>query len=84
MIAGSALLTDAVPRSAQAAVQGLSDLTMSAAAGVGGATAGVIVAQWGYGPLNAMGAALLLPVAVLALRRSLRQRPDAGPGAVGG
>ncbi len=80
MIAGSALLTDAVPQSAQAAVQGLSDLTMSAAAGVGGAAAGVIVAQWGYGPLNAVGAALLLPVAALALRRSLRRRP----GAVGG
>ncbi|UZI31945.1 MFS transporter [Streptomyces sp. VB1] len=79
MIAGSALLTDAVPQSAQAAVQGLSDLTMNAAAAVGGAAAGVIVAQWGYGPLNAIGAALLLPVAALALRRSLRR-----PGAVSG
>ncbi|MEV1047326.1 MFS transporter [Streptomyces sp. NPDC049916] len=78
MIAGSALLTDAVPQAARAAVQGLSDLTMNAAAGIGGAVAGVIVAQWGYGPLNAVGAALVLPVAALALRRSLR------PGAVGG
>ncbi|MEU0158431.1 MFS transporter [Streptomyces sp. NPDC006261] len=72
MIAGSALLTDSVPQDARAAVQGLSDLTMNAAAGVGGATAGVIVAQWGYGPLNAIGAALLLPVAAVALRRSTR------------
>ncbi|MEW1626551.1 MFS transporter [Streptomyces sp. NPDC089173] len=72
MIAGSALLTDSVPQDARAAVQGLSDLTMNAAAGIGGATAGVIVAQWGYGPLNAVGAALLLPVAALALRRSMR------------
>ncbi|MFJ8399865.1 MFS transporter [Streptomyces microflavus] len=72
MIAGSALLTDSVPQEARAAVQGLSDLTMNAAAGIGGASAGVIVAQWGYGPLNAIGAALLLPVAALALRRSLR------------
>nr|WP_103531086.1 MFS transporter [Streptomyces sp. SM11] len=79
MIAGSALLTDAVPQSAQAAVQGLSDLTMNAAAGVGGAAAGVIVAQWGYGLLNAIGAALLLPVAALALRRDLRR-----PGVAGG
>ncbi|WP_257624159.1 MFS transporter [Streptomyces griseus] len=79
MIAGSALLTDAVPRSAQASVQGLSDLTMNAAAAIGGAAAGAIVAQWGYGLLNAIGAALLLPVAALALRRSLRR-----PGAVGG
>ncbi len=77
MIAGSALLTDSVPQDARAAVQGLSDLTMNAAAGIGGATAGVIVAQWGYGPLNAIGAALLLPVAALALRRSLKgaERP---------
>ncbi len=72
IIAGSALLTDSVPQDARAAVQGLSDLTMNAAAGIGGATAGVIVAQWGYGPLNAIGAALLLPVAALALRRSLK------------
>ncbi|WP_043974241.1 MFS transporter [Streptomyces microflavus] len=72
MIAGSALLTDSVPQEARAAVQGLSDLTMNAAAGIGGASAGVIVAQWGYSPLNAIGAALLLPVAALALRRSLR------------
>ncbi|MFH8376135.1 MFS transporter [Streptomyces cyaneofuscatus] len=72
MIAGSALLTDSVPQDARAAVQGLSDLTMNAAAGIGGATAGVIVAQWGYGPLNAIGAALLLPVAALALRRSMK------------
>ncbi|XQE83806.1 MFS transporter [Streptomyces microflavus] len=72
MIAGSALLTDSVPQEGRAAVQGLSDLTMNAAAGIGGASAGVIVAQWGYGPLNAIGAALLLPVAALALRRSLR------------
>ncbi|WP_419155869.1 MFS transporter [Streptomyces cyaneofuscatus] len=78
MIAGSALLTDSVPQEARAAVQGLSDLTMNAAAGIGGATAGVIVAQWGYGPLNAVGAALLLPVAALALRRSMK------PSAAGG
>ncbi|RPK66449.1 Major Facilitator Superfamily protein [Streptomyces sp. ADI96-02] len=79
MIAGSALLTDSVPQAARAAVQGLSDLTMNAAAGLGGAAAGVVVAQWGYGPLNATAAALLLPVAALALRRSLR--PSGGAGA---
>lgn len=72
MIAGSALLTDSVPQDARAAVQGLSDLTMNAAAGIGGATAGVIVAQWGYGPLNAIGAALLLPVGALALQRTMK------------
>ncbi|GAA4669453.1 MFS transporter [Streptomyces chumphonensis] len=67
LVAGSALLTDSVPQSARAAAQGLSDLTMNAAAGVGGALAGLVVAQAGYGWLNALAATLLLPVAALAL-----------------
>ncbi|GAA3480864.1 MFS transporter [Streptomyces yanii] len=71
LVAGSALLTDSVPQPARAAVQGLSDLTMNTAAGIGGAVAGVIVSQAGYGWLNAAGACLLLPMAVLALRRAL-------------
>ncbi len=71
LVAGSALLTDSVPQSARAAVQGLSDLTMNASAGVGGVAAGLIVAQAGYGWLNAIGACLLLPVAALAVRRAV-------------
>ncbi|WP_427151770.1 MFS transporter [Streptomyces sp. TRM70308] len=67
LVAGSALLTDAVPQAARAAAQGLSDLSMNAAAGLGGALAGLIVAQAGYGWLNAAAAALLLPLAALAL-----------------
>ncbi|MFI5807009.1 MFS transporter [Streptomyces sp. NPDC051561] len=67
LVAGSALLTDSVPQPARAAVQGLSDLTMNSAAGIGGAAAGLIVAQAGYGWLNAAGALLLLPMAALAL-----------------
>ncbi|MFE6976764.1 MFS transporter [Streptomyces sp. NPDC057682] len=72
LVAGSALLTDSVPQPARAAVQGLSDLTMNAAAGVGGAVAGVIVSRASYGWLNLAGACLLLPMAALALRRTLR------------
>jgi MFS family permease len=67
LVAGSALLTDSVPQPARAAVQGLSDLTMNSAAAVGGAAAGLIVAQAGYGWLNAAGALLLVPMAALAL-----------------
>ncbi|MGW7416423.1 MFS transporter [Streptomyces sp. NPDC054863] len=67
LVSGSALLTDSVPQPARAAVQGLSDLTMNSAAGIGGAAAGLIVAQAGYGWLNAAGALLLLPMAALAL-----------------
>ncbi|MFJ3583788.1 MFS transporter [Streptomyces sp. NPDC090127] len=68
LVSGSALLTDSVPQAARAAVQGLSDFTMNTAAGVGGLTAGLIVAQAGYGWLNLVGACLLLPMAVLAVR----------------
>lgn len=67
LVAGSALLTDSVPPNARAAVQGFSDLTMNTSAGLGGALAGLVVSQAGYGWLNVMGAALLVPVVVLAL-----------------
>ncbi|MCX4822309.1 MFS transporter [Streptomyces sp. NBC_01142] len=71
LVAGSTLLTDSVPQPARAAVQGLSDLTMNTAAGIGGAAAGLIVAQASYGWLNLVGACLLLPMAALAVRRAL-------------
>ncbi|MFI8100003.1 MFS transporter [Streptomyces sp. NPDC086023] len=67
LVSGSALLTDSVPQAARAAVQGLADLTSSACAGLGGAAAGLIVAQASYGWLNVIGASLLLPMAGLAL-----------------
>nr|WP_229883629.1 MFS transporter [Streptomyces omiyaensis] len=73
LVSGSALLTDSVPQAARAAVQGLSDTVMNAAAGIGGLLAGVIVSQAGYGALNAVAACLLLPMAALALRGVLRR-----------
>ncbi|MGW0363525.1 MFS transporter [Streptomyces sp. NPDC002990] len=82
LVAGSALLTDSVPQAARAAVQGLSDLTMNTTAGVGGAASGLIMSQAGYGWLNAIGAALLLPMAALALFTA-RRHPLPGKG-VGG
>lgn len=80
MVSGSALLTDSVPQAARAAVQGLSDLTMNTAAGVGGAAAGLVMSQAGYGWLNAIGAALLLPMAALALFTARRHPEAAKPG----
>ncbi|MEU4106421.1 MFS transporter [Streptomyces tanashiensis] len=73
LVSGSALLTDSVPQAARAAVQGLSDFVMNTAAGAGGLAAGLIVSQAGYGPLNAIAACLLLPMAALALRGALRK-----------
>ena len=78
LVAGSALLTDSVPQPARAAVQGLSDLIMNSAAGVGGALSGLVVSGAGYGWLNAGAAALLVPVAALALL-SLTRRGSAQP-----
>jgi MFS family permease len=74
LVAGSTLLTESVPQPTRAAVQGLSDLTMNTAAGIGGAAAGLVVAQAGYGWLNVIGALLLLPMAGLAMRRALSPR----------
>jgi MFS family permease len=74
LVSGSALLTDSVPQPARASVQGLSDLIMNGAAGAGGALAGLVVSQAGYGWLSALGAALLLPVAVLLLCELPRRR----------
>ncbi|MFJ7072497.1 MFS transporter [Streptomyces sp. NPDC098781] len=67
LVSGSALLTDSVPQPARAAAQGLSDLVMNASAGIGGAAAGLVVAQASYGWLNLAAACLLLPLAALAL-----------------
>ncbi|MFJ6795886.1 MFS transporter [Streptomyces sp. NPDC091268] len=80
MVSGSALLTDSVPQPARAAVQGLSDLTMNAAAGIGGAAAGLVMSQAGYGWLNAIGAALLLPMAALALFTARRHPAGSAKG----
>jgi MFS family permease len=77
LVSGSALLTDSVPQPARAAAQGLSDLTMNTSAGVGGAAAGLIVAQAGYGWLNLIAACLLLPLGTLALFTRGKRR--AGP-----
>ncbi|MGW6026058.1 MFS transporter [Streptomyces sp. NPDC055099] len=73
LVSGSALLTDSVPQPARAAVQGLSDLTMNTAAGIGGAAAGLIVARASYGWLNLIGVCVLLPMAALALRRAVKK-----------
>jgi MFS family permease len=78
LVSGSALLTDAVPQGARASVQGLSDLTSNAAAGAGGALAGLVMAQAGYGWLTALSAVLLVPVSGLALAVALRRRRKAG------
>ncbi|QCX27759.1 MFS transporter [Nocardioides jishulii] len=72
-IAASTLLAEHAPLEVRADVQGAADMTMSLAAAVGSALAGVIVGQWGYGALNAYAAVLALAVlgaGVAALRHA--------------
>lgn len=68
MVAGSALLTDAVGVADRPAVQGASDLLMGLAAAGGGVLAGVVAGSFGYGVLNAAAAVLLAaPVAAMLI-----------------
>jgi len=82
LVAGSTLLTEAVPIEDRPAAQGSSDLLMGLAAAAGGAVAGVVVGTLGYGLLNA-GAALLVVVLLLATAnpaaRSARSMAATGP-----
>jgi MFS family permease len=59
LVAGSTLLTDAIPRDERPTVQGASDLLMNLAGGVGGILAGIVLALAGYRAL-AFGSLLLL------------------------
>jgi MFS family permease len=76
LVAGSTLLTEAVPAEARPSVQGSADLLMGLAAGLGGIAAGPVVAGPGYPVLNVLAAVLVVPLLVLAAA-SVRSRPGA-------
>ncbi|MGH3519146.1 MAG: MFS transporter [Haloechinothrix sp.] len=78
LIAGSALLVDAVPFAERPGVQGASDLVMGLFAACAGALAGVVVAWWGYSVLNvAAGVLALLVLGAAAVARDRRAVPSA-------
>jgi MFS family permease len=83
LVAGSTMLTEAVPLEDRPAAQGSSDLLMGLAAAAGGALAGVVVGTLGYGLLNA-GAAVLVVALLLAAAnpaaRSARSMTVSGTG----
>ena len=64
MVAGSTMLTAAVPASLRASSQGLSDLIMGLAGASAGALSGVVVFAWGYATLAILAALMTLPVIV--------------------
>jgi MFS family permease len=69
-VAGSALLTDALTPAERASIQGIADLIMGLMGALGSALGGMILGLWGFGVLNAVGAALVIgPMAAAWLRR---------------
>jgi MFS family permease len=65
MIAGSTLLSDAIPLELRASAQGLSDLLMGLAGATAGAMSGLIVDAWGYPRLTLLAALATAPLMVL-------------------
>ena len=69
-VSASALLTDALSPDERASIQGLADLVMGLMGAVGSALGGMVLGAWGFGMLNALGAALLVvPLAASWLQR---------------
>lgn len=65
LIAGSTLLTAALPLAQRPAAQGVGDVAMGLAGGGGGALAGVVVEVWGYPALAVAAAGIAVLIGVL-------------------
>ncbi len=72
LVAGSALITEAVPLAQRPAVQGAGDTLMNLAGALGGAVAGIVVWLGSYHWLNLIAALLLVPLTVLTVRPGRR------------
>lgn len=71
-VAGSALLTDALSPAERPSMQGFADLASGLMGALGSTLGGIVLGAWGFGVLNAAGAALvLIPLAGTWLRRPL-------------
>lgn len=70
-VAGSTMLSGAVPSDQRPAIQGTSDLLMNLAGATGGALAGLILAGIGY---SGLALCLLAPVALVVVDQLLRRR----------
>ncbi|GGH39947.1 MFS transporter [Microbacterium album] len=65
-VAGSALLTESTPIGQRPRRQGFSDTAMMAAAAVGAVLAGVVLGEWGYGPLALLALVFVAAATVLS------------------
>lgn len=64
LVAGSAMLSEATPAALRPGVQGTTDTAMNVVAAVGAGLAGPLMDWIGFGGLNAVAAAFVLPVIV--------------------
>jgi MFS family permease len=69
IVAGSTLLSEAIPVTLRASAQGLSDAIMGLAGASAGALSGVIVDAWGYPKLALVAALAATPFVLLMTRR---------------
>jgi len=74
LVAGSTLLAESVPSTVRTRVQGTSDLVMNLVGAAGGALSGVALGQIGFGGLNAVAAALILPTVLFSVRAARQRR----------
>lgn len=74
VVAGSALIAEAVPATDRAALQGFSDLSMNAAGAVGGASAGLVLSSVGYSGLGLVTMVLAAAIVVWTVIRALSAR----------
>lgn len=65
LIAGSTMLTAALPLAERPAAQGVGDVAMGLAGGGGGALAGVVVEAWGYPTLALVAAVLAVAIGLV-------------------
>jgi MFS family permease len=65
IVAGSTLLSEAIPVELRASAQGLSDLVMGLAGATAGALSGLIVAIWSYPTLTLLAALATAPLILL-------------------
>ncbi len=73
-VAGSTLISESVDVLGRARIQGRADLLMSSAGALGGAAAGLVLAQLGYGGLALTATGLVAVVLVTLVARAVRKR----------
>ena len=76
-VAASALLTDALTPAERTSTQGIADLSMGLMGAFGSAAGGMVLGTWGFGALNALGAAIVVgTLTVMLLGRAPATAPQ--------